>query len=350
MKPAHACGDGVGSDEFMVMLQHLTEASNAIVQAKKEPVVPLGRCRRLVARLECAAHGLAEVFTSAAVFLCLGVLNILLKMIALNHSLPFLRWCRSPKPGEVDRLTSVHWTVANLLVQLQAQQREKGKRQKLVREFLGRHGISSVLSIRVHRHLDRTQPERVRDNAEQLRTLAAELMMDLLEELHVPPFAAHPFFVNLRSKHPHLVRELCHEALHPLLKAPDDVIFMAGEVCSKMYVIISGHVQYSATVPQRDAPAGAMPTIVKRTLRGGQWLSEAALWTSWVHRGELRAVTDCLLFALDASGFARVISSHKSAHNYAAAYARKFVEGLNRGLQTDLVEALYLSEAGGNDQ
>jgi len=96
-----------------------------------------------------------------------------------------------------------------------------------------------------------------------------------------------------------------------------------------MYVIISGQVQYicASTQPQRQ------------TLHSGRWVSEAALWTGWVHRGELRATSDCLLFALDASGFAKVISSHKSAHAFAAQYARKFVEGLNRGLQTDIVDA-----------
>jgi len=307
----------------------------------------------LVARLECVVHSAQDLVSSAAVLLCLAVLKVSLKLVMLNHALPCLRCSlgRANKAGQVDKLTSLHWTLANLVVQLQGQRRERASRHKAVGEFLGRHRTSSVLSIRVRRHLDRVQPEKVRDdNADQLRRFSAELMVDLLEEMRVPPFSAHPFFVNLRTKHPHLVRELCHEALQPMLKAPDDIIFMAGEVCSKMYVIISGHVQYCATVQQRDAPAGSVPAIVKRTLHGGQWLSEAALWTGWVHRGELRAITDCLLFALDASGFARVISSHKSAHTYAAAYARKFVEGLNRGLQTDLVEALYLSEAGGNDQ
>ena len=129
-----------------------------------------------------------------------------------------------------------------------------------------------------------------------------------------------------------------------MLKSSDEIVFCAGEACSKMYVIISGHAQYNASMQARDGSPGASMSHIRRTLHSGQWLSEAALWTGWVHRGELRVVTDCMLVALDASGFARVISSHKSAHQYAAQYARRFVESLNRGLQTDLVEVGQLEQ------
>lgn len=296
----------------------------------------------LLARLECAVQSTQDMIGSASVSLCLGALKLTLRMVMLNHASPCFR-CghgRSRGATQVDKLTSFHWSLTNMIVQLQGLQQEKVARHRAACEFLRRHHISSALSIRVRRHLDRSQPQQVREsNADALRRLTTELMVDLLEELRVPALSGHPFFANLRAKHPHLVRELCHKALEPMLKSPDEIVFYAGEACSRMYVIISGHAQYCANVQPRDAPPGVGPTQVRRMVHSGQWLSEAALWTGWVHRGELRAVTECLIFALDASGFARVISSHKSAHAYAATYARKFVESLNRGLQTDVVEA-----------
>lgn len=209
----------------------------------------------------------------------------------------------------------------------------------MVQKFLSRHPISSSMSIRVRRHADRSQPQQGRDaSADHFRRLSTDLMVDLLEEMRVPVLSIHPFFATLRATHPHLVGELCHEALLPMLRSPNHFVFGTGDACSHMYIIISGHVQYSANV-QRDAALGGAVQQVRRTLHGGQWLSEAALWTGWIHRGETRVITETLLFALDATQFAKVISSHKSAHAFAAAYARKFVEGLNRGLQTDLVDA-----------
>mmetsp|Transcript_18993 Transcript_18993/g.60294 ORF Transcript_18993/g.60294 Transcript_18993/m.60294 type:complete len:357 (-) Transcript_18993:62-1132(-) len=351
MAPPHACGTGVGTDEFVVMLRHLADVAAAgsslrsrgarlLPRGSQPDTLATGRIRLLLARVECAAQSLQDMINSASVLLCLGALRFTLRVVMIQHAAPCLRCGRARQGLQVDRLVAFHWSLANLIVQLQGLRQEKTLRHRAVFEFLSRHRISSALSIRVRRHVDRSQPQQVRDsNVDSLRRLSTELMVDLLEEMRVPALSAHPFFINLRTKHPHLVRELCHEALQPMLKSPDEIVFCAGEACSRMYVIVSGHALYSASVQPRDAAVGAGPAQVRRTLHGGQWLSEAALWTGWVHRGELRVVTDCLLFALDASGFARVISSHKLAHQFAAAYARKFVEGLNRGLQTDLVEA-----------
>jgi len=282
------------------------------------------------------------MISSAAVLLCLEVLKVASYLVVMNQSSPYgcCGFGRSRHPEKVDRRTAIHWAFTNAIVQLQGLRSEHAARHASAGDFVRRHRISSPLALRIRRYIGSSGPECVRDtNADALRRSSIELIVDLLEEMRVPAFSAHPFFVNLRAKHPHLVRELCQEALQPLLRHPDQLVFRAGDVSSRMYVLISGHALYTASVHQQDAPPGSPPTLVKRALRGGQWLSEAALWTGWVHRGELWAVTECLFFALDASGFAQVISSHKSAHTFAAAYARKFVEGLNRGLQTDVVEA-----------
>lgn len=348
---------GVGADEFVVMLHHLTKAANALHGGKKgakgaavqdapvleAPVLTGGRVRRLVAHFEWMLQRTQDMIGAASSFLCVWTLKMMECLILVNQAVPCMRCSlgRAKAPGQVDTVTRLHWTVANVLVQLQAVRRERVARHK-IHEFLRQHRISSLLSIRVRRQVDRSQPDHVKEShAEALRRLFNEIMVDLLEEMRVPAFFGHPFFANLRTKHPHLVRELCHEAMLPMLRGPgpEDVIFRAGEVCSRMYIVVSGTVQYCAEVPQRSTAGGPAMATVRRTLHGGKWLSEAALWTGWVHRGEMRAVAECLLFVLDASGFARVISSHKSAHAFAAAYARRFVEGLNRGLQTDLVDA-----------
>lgn len=351
MAPANVCGAGVGSDEFVLMLRHLANMAAAGHKsargrggANRQPVkdaqpqaLSTGRFRLLLARLECAWQSTQDAISSASVLFCLGALRSTLRMVIIHHAAPCSRCsgARGKQGVQVDRLTSIHWTLMNMIVQLRGLRQEKVTRQRAVCEFLGRHKISSALSIRVRRHVDRGPAQAAREaDADTLRRLSTELMVDLLEEMRLPALSVHPFFASLRAKHPDLVRELCHEALHPMLTGPEEIVFSAGETCSRMYVVVSGHTQY--TFQPRD---GAGPPQVRRALHGGQWLSEAALWTGWVHRGELRSVTDCLLFGLDASAFARVISSHESAHRVAAAYARKFVEGLNRGPQTDLVEA-----------
>lgn len=342
-------GTCIGADDFVYMLRHLSEAHvrescgrggrNYLRKVpSKESAV--GFLRVVRARVECAFQDIRDWAGSILMLICILALKMVVRWVRLGQS-TVCSWCglgRSGTDGQVSMITALHWSLTNMILQLQGLRLEKTVRQQAVCDFLGRHRISVPLSARIKKYIGCSQPQQIRDsNIQLLQKLSTELLMGLLEEMHAPALPAHPFFVSLRAKHTHLVHELCREALIPLLKFSEEIVFSAGEPCLQMYFVANGNLQYTIN-QQRDADPRRIPEVVRRMLYGGQWLSEAALWTSWVHRGELRVVTDSLLLALDASGFARVISSHKAAHLLAAAYARKFVESLNRGPQTDLTE------------
>jgi len=293
--------------------------------AGPSPLFVPGRLQLIQAKLESALQDSQEVVGSASVLLCLGFLKIAHHMNYATARV-WLGIGGGSLDGDVGKLASVHWSLTNLIVQLQALRQERASRQEVVYNFLRKHRISAPLSNRVKQYVKRSHARAREQEALALRRVSAELLLDVHDELRAPALSTHPLFSDLRQRHPHLVRELCRKALQPLLRSPGEVIFYAGDPCSRMYFVVSGQLQYTTYEIQ-----------AQRMLRTGEWLSEAALWTSWVHRGELRVVvSDCLLFALDASGFARVVSSHKAAHVTAAAYARSFVEGLNKGPQTDL--------------
>lgn len=344
-------GNCIGADDFVYMLRHLAEAHvretsgrgrnmrlQRLANHAKESAP--GYLRMVRARIECAFQDVRDWASSICMLLCVGALKMFLRVVRLGQT-SVCSWCglgRAKADGTVTFTTSMHWSLTNMILQLQGLRLEKTVQQQAVHDFLGRHHISVPLSARVKKYIGFSQPQQIREsNIHSLQKLSTELLMDLHEEMRAPALPAHPFFISLRAKHPHLVRELCHEALVPLLKFSDEIVFSTGEPCLQMYFVANGNLQYTIN-QQRDADPRRIPEVVRRMLYGGQWLSEAALWTSWVHRGELRVVTDSLLLALDAAGFARVISSHKAAHVLAAAYARKFVESLNRGPQTDLTE------------
>lgn len=339
---------GTSADEFIAILRHLAEAVSReaadrnghrkqhVQGVAPSPLFVPGRFQLLQAKLESVLQDTQEFVSSVSVLLCVGFLTLARK---LNYV--WLGFGNGRADG-LGKSTSVHWSLTNLLVQLQALRQEKRTRQDAVYDFLRTHRISAPLSNKVKRYVKRSHVARARElEAEALRKLSAELLLDLHDELRAPALSTHPFFCLLRARHPHLIRELCREALQPLLRAPEEVVFLAGEQCCRMYFVVSGQLQYTSYERpglQRRSPDEAQS---QRMLCSGDWLSEAALWTSWVHRGDLRVVSshlvsDCLLFALDASGFARVVSGHKAAHVSAAAYARRFVEGLNAGPYNDL--------------
>merc|ERR1711972_647257 len=60
---------------------------------------------------------------------------------------------------------------------------------------------------------------------------------------------------------------------------------------------------------------------------GQQWACEAVLWTTWTHYGNLCAMSECRLLALDAKEFRKIVSLFPTRH--ACRYASGFCEQLN---------------------
>eukprot|EP00932_Pfiesteria_piscicida_P012668 SRR837773.24078.p1 GENE.SRR837773.24078~~SRR837773.24078.p1 ORF type:complete len:170 (-),score=57.65 SRR837773.24078:107-577(-) len=60
------------------------------------------------------------------------------------------------------------------------------------------------------------------------------------------------------------------------------------------------------------------------------FISEAALWTSWTHRGVLQAKCDSIILALDAEHFSKVVNVNFDARAESIMYAKGFLQGLNR--------------------
>eukprot|EP00929_Paragymnodinium_shiwhaense_P092379 TRINITY_DN52259_c0_g2_i1.p1 TRINITY_DN52259_c0_g2~~TRINITY_DN52259_c0_g2_i1.p1 ORF type:complete len:396 (-),score=50.67 TRINITY_DN52259_c0_g2_i1:135-1250(-) len=343
------------SDEFLAVLRHLNEArareasilsrrGRSREQASKE-LLPVygsaGLFRRTSARAQWALRCVQDFHKTLSLLICLLVFKVALHTVnLLRTSLWFLLlWYQD---GRVGRLTSLQWWLTNTVIQLQGLQHEKRSRAKLVTEFVARHSISMPVSLRIRKYIERSQlMERPEAALEALRRQCTELLVDIQEEMRIPTLVPHPFFATLRTTHPQLVREMCLEAILPVLTGPNEMVFDATEA-SAMYFVINGHVMYTGHFKDPDC-SGAISQIW-RTLHGGQWLAEAALWTSWIHRGKLRTITDCFLLELCAAGFARVISTHKSAHQSAAIYARRFVERLNLGPQTDVAEAASVDD------
>lgn len=269
-----------------------------------------------------------ELLRDAVFLLSAGALKLSLHLVTILRAF-FACLCCFRGAGKVGFLTRRYWALSCLNFQLNTIWRERKAQKRLAAEFLRRHQISTLLSIRLLKHINWLQPQQVRPkDPEKVRRNAMTLISEILEEMGAPPLIEHPFFRSFRSRHPKLQTQLCNEALVPVFHSANEIVFTVGESCSMMYVIVNGSAQYAAQLPPpRDAPVGTAGTQVRKTLRSGHWLSEAALWTGWVHRGELRTLSDCLFFGLEAGWFARVISSQKSAHAFAASYARKFVEG-----------------------
>merc|ERR1712039_548816 len=85
----------------------------------------------------------------------------------------------------------------------------------------------------------------------------------------------------------------------------------------KMFIVVSGTLSYINSEGEA--------TLVT----AGQWIADGTLWTTWTHLGDLMAVSDCRLFALDARKFQEIASQFEHTE-WTTSYAAQFIENLNK--------------------
>mmetsp|Transcript_36903 Transcript_36903/g.68009 ORF Transcript_36903/g.68009 Transcript_36903/m.68009 type:complete len:146 (+) Transcript_36903:2-439(+) len=99
-----------------------------------------------------------------------------------------------------------------------------------------------------------------------------------------------------------------------------------------MYIVCMGNLEYTKVY-------GASCIV---THEDEQWVSEAALWTQWMHRGILKAMSNCRLVTLDATLFQDIVGGFEHLDFDPRKYAAQYVHHLN--LNVDTVTDLPLGE------
>jgi len=271
--------------------------------------------------------------------------------------------------------------LTNTMMQLDLMHSNDTRQQRLLCGYLKRHGISSALAVRVRAHFEAYCMQRHEDQLEVAETKAVlavlpqSLLLDMDEETHGPVLLNYGFLTDVNEDNPRIVRQLCHEALTEVSAQTGEVIFTAGDVCTRMLFIVSGTAGYAllrrpmAASPVRRRSSGGTcesaygsmnaniggvmvhfhtsrsPSDANMSdipLNAGDFVSEAVLWTAWEYCGELTAICDTTMLAMSTDSFAAVISRNAAAYFYAMRYARTFVKRLNHAAECSDVLRFHL--------
>jgi len=217
----------------------------------------------------------------------------------------------------VGRLTSS-------MTQLHMLSRKDVEKFQTLKRYLLKNQISAMLSFRVMHNaqhaLAETQRFMEESRVELLGIISEPLRVEIHFELYAPVLEVHPFFQCFIDACPQVMKKVCHAAVSQLLVSNGDVIFMPGEVPAspRMFIVCIGELSYTYV-------NGAVHLV-----QSSQWLSEAALWTSWTHQGMLRAASDCRLCLLDAVKFAELADAFDHGFDLRY-YVRTFLRCLNTG-------------------
>lgn len=156
--------------------------------------------------------------------------------------------------------------------------------------------------------------------------VSTPLRIELHYEMYSPTLTLHAWFNKYNVECPQVVRKICHSAMVTSHVSNGDILFHYGETSSSMLMCKRGSLCYF--YGENEVTVGA-----------GMWLTEAALWTHWVHRGMLAALDDSTMFQLDADSFQNIVSTFEiSTKSDPAAYARNFVAALNTCTEEDVTD------------
>lgn len=232
--------------------------------------------------------------------------------------------------------------ITSAVMQLRQLSAAKSKKFWLLRRYLSEHGVPTQLAVRINNYCEHAWRNRGRKVQEKdvdlLMTISATLRAELKAAMFAPKLTFHAFFMLLQHVAPLTMRSLCNTAIVPLDLGRGEQMFCTGEAAGSMYFICRGEVSYHFA----DALAGELVTSLA-------WLCEACLWTHFTHKGGLVSKSDCVILALEADHFGKVVTLHHDARSEAVAYAKGFLQGLNREppwkvndlYQSSLIEGLW---------
>lgn len=195
----------------------------------------------------------------------------------------------------------------------------------ILRQYLRNRSVSKALARRVVRsatHAVNLQAANTSEkDVELLAVISEPLRIEVHYEIYAPVLTQHPFFQHYGGAAPVAMRKLCHAAVEVLHLHTGDQLFTAGEASKypKMFFLMTGALVYRTP--------GTWATEV--VLGAGAWATEANLWVHWVHVGELAALKDATILALDSETFQQIVSKFVAQTSFVVAYAKSFVAYLN---------------------
>jgi len=227
---------------------------------------------------------------------------------------------------------SIVGSVTSSMTLLRKLKEDSVKQFWMLRRYMKQNGISHSLNERIVKFLEHCQEIRSNQVDEKsvmiLSGLSVALRCELFDEMHRPHLQLHPLmaYIGHRDHMPFVMYRLCSECVRVFSCAMDDVIFSHGDGAAWMYFVRNGSFTYALS-PRASVNAQSERSLQDPLpLNVKAWVSEAVLWTTWQHRGTLRATMPGDLLLLDPDAFAQVMSIHPRPWRFAQRYAARSQE------------------------
>lgn len=232
-------------------------------------------------------------------------------------------------------------TLTSSMTQLRNRTANETRQFWLLRRYLKDLCITKKTSLRVQRYLEcawrRNQNCVQEKEVHLLGLLSQPLAEEVKHESFAPHLETHALFKSVGA-----LSKTFTGALQAVSFAARDVCFKCGLKSESMLIVADGEFEYCKQSDEeadlgQDASFGGtaspqdddIDSELGSCLTTGEWICEASLWTSWVHLGDLQAVTDASVISIDTAIFGQGVSRDLSLWYVLHKYGQRFVEELN---------------------
>lgn len=253
--------------------------------------------------------------------------------------------------------------ITDMILQLRQARKRRNEQKQRLRGYFLRHKISAELMVGVKRYFEfHTEVEREWvEDTELLQALPVQLQKSIHLEARAPTVEGHRLFAWMSLEQPTAFRDACHAGFVTSHTHAGHCLFSYADACHQMWFVDSGMLRY---IKKQEGPraTGIRPLHSVRTshmirevsrLRVGtevvkkDWICEPALWVQdWQNRGDLLAISDSSLLALETTRFAKVVSTFPAAWFEVALYVRWALREVQNMANLEIMGDLWDSRVG----
>jgi len=217
------------------------------------------------------------------------------------------------------------------MVDYQLSRQEQTRKLVQLRRFLRQNKISEITAASVQQQATQRlgNHEKIKEQDVQILTqISSSLRTDLRFEMFEPHLCSHPLFRLWVNMDVNLARRLCTEFLEYTFFRPQDDLFTAGTNTGKCYFLAVGHLTY--TQEPESSPVDATEVV---SVEDGSWLSEASLWSEWIHIGTAKASTTCEVLVIPFEAVAMVVQRPGEVSEITHVYSKQFYSSVTTTLE-----------------
>jgi len=213
-------------------------------------------------------------------------------------------------------------TLSAAMMDYQMMQKDKNHKIRTLRQYLRENDVDPTVALPVQKQVVQrlAQREKLEEkDVPALSLLSVALRTSLRFAIQKPPLMHHPMFRLWIGIDEVMMQRVCMRAVTFVQLRQKDDLFTAGSSAETAYTLTDGELCYT-----QDPDSSAVEYAESTTVFPGRWLSEAALWSEWIHVGRAEAVVPSQVLEIHAQSLLESVSRDMIISDLAAEYCKHF--------------------------